>query len=300
MNLRSVDLNLLTVFDAILTEQNITRAAASLGMSQPAMSNALARLRDLLKDPLFTRTGRGVLPTERAKQLAGPVREALALIHHTLSEQWLFDYATAERGFHIAMSDYGEAVILPRLMDYVEKVAPGIRIHASHVVERTLPRSLSSGEVDLAIGNLDFLETFPNQKLLEESFITLVRPDHPQIRESLTLKLLTSVPHVVVSHPRRRGSLMDEALAEKGLKRRVALRVASFLSVPLIVASSNLIGNLPLRVAQSYATLMGLRLMPPPLTLGNVEIHQFWHQRTEKDAGNQWLRRTIAEICQRI
>lgn len=300
MNLRRVDLNLLTVFEAILTEQNITRAAASLGMSQPAMSNALARLRELLKDPLFVRTGRGMLPTERAKQLAAPVREALALIQNTLSEQWLFDYATASHAFHIAMSDYCESVLLPRLLDWLEKVAPGISITVSPISERTLARQLSSGEVDLAIGNLDFLDDFPQQRLLEESFVAVVRVDHPQVRDQLSLKLYTSLPHVVVAHPRRHGSLVDAALAEHGLERRVAVTVRGFLTVPVIIANTNLIATVPLRVAQSYATLMGLKVLQPPVTIGAVNIRQFWHGRSEGDPAQQWLRRSITEICQRI
>lgn len=301
MNLRKVDLNLLTVFDAILTEQNITRAAASLGMSQPALSNALGRLRDLLNDPLFVRTSKGMIPTERAKQLAAPVREALGLIQTTLSEQWVFDYATARHAFTVAMSDYGEAVILPRLMNYLEKVAPAVNISVVPISERTLAQALRSGEVDLAVSNLDFLEgEFPAQRLLEESFVCLARAEHPQVRDSLTIKLFAELSHVIVSHPRRRGSPIDEALAEHGLRRRVALRVSSFTAVPMILLNTNLIATLPQRVAQRYAGAMGLHMLQPPVTVPNVTVHQFWHPRTDPDPANQWLRRSIAELCQRL
>lgn len=300
MNLRSVDLNLLTVFNAILTEQNITRAAASLGMSQPAMSNALRRLRELLKDPLFVRTGKGMLPTERARQLAAPVREALSLIQTTLSEQWAFDYATTTRTFNIATSDYGESVILPRLMDYLEKLAPHASLKATPVNEARLAAALARGETDLAIGNLDFLDEFEAQPLLTESFICVARQDHPQVRDTLTLKLFTSLRHVVVNYPQKKGPLIDQALRERGLQREIALRVSSFLSVPVIIANSNYLSTLPLRVAQTYASLMGLRLLPPPLPIGEVRVRQFWHERTNADPANQWLRRSVAEICSRL
>ncbi|WP_193323669.1 LysR family transcriptional regulator [Alkalilimnicola sp. S0819] len=301
MNLRSVDLNLLAVFDAIYTERNITRAAASLGMSQPALSNALGRLRKLLQDPLFERNSKGVSPTPRARQLSVPIRDALNLIRNTLSEQWLFDYAQAEHRFTVAMSDYSESVLLPPLMDWLSKLAPGVSLRTVPIVERTLPAALADGEVDLAVGHIPFLdEHFHAQRLLDEQFLAVVRQDHPEIRDHLSLALYTRYPHIIVTPRSSRGPLVDAALQARGLSRRIALELPNFLSIPVLLAQTDFISNLPQRVARSYAQLMNLRLLEPPVSIGQVHMQQYWHARSEHDPASRWLRRAVAEICRRI
>ncbi|MBA1146019.1 LysR family transcriptional regulator [Ectothiorhodospiraceae bacterium WFHF3C12] len=301
MNISDLDLNLLTVFDAVYTERSITRAADNLGMSQPAVSNALGRLREAVGDPLFIRVGRGVAPTARAQQLAGPLRRALDTIQHTLSEQWLFDYASAEHHFRIAMSDYGDAVILPKLLDWLSRAAPGVSLSVIPVSELDLPGEMRAGHVDLAVGNLEFLEAHSRtERLLEESFVTVVRADHPQIRDNLTLRQYASTPQVHVMHPSRGSPLVDRELAAHGLERRIAVRVSSFMAVPVIVAESDLIATLPLRLARSFAGIMGLRLLDPPVSLGSVSINQYWHPRTDRDPANQWLREAVRIIGERI
>lgn len=301
MNISDLDLNLLTVFDAIYTERSITRAADKLGMSQPAVSNALGRLRETIGDPLFIRAGRGVAPTARAQQLAPPLRRALDMIQHTLSEQWLFDFASAEHHFRIAMSDYGDAVILPKLLDWLNRAAPGVSLSVVPVSELELPTEMRAGHVDLAVGNLGFLQPhMRSARLLDETFVAVVRPDHPRIRDHLTLRQYAATPHVHIMHPSRGDPLVDRELAAQGLERRIAVRVSSFLAVPAIVAESDLIATLPLRLARSFADSMGLRLLEPPLTLGSVSINQYWHPRTDRDPANTWLREAVRTIAERI
>ncbi len=301
MNLRGVDLNLLAVFDAILQEGSITRAAERLDMSQPATSNALNRLRALLHDPLFVRQARGMTPTPRARQLAEPIREALTLIRHTLSEQWLFDYAHSEHRFRVAMSDYGDSVILPRLLDHLARVAPAVQVDVVANDHPAVATDLRSGDLDLAIGNRPELEReFRSEGLLVEQFICMARADHPGIRDRLTLRRFAELHHVDVSHTRYLSRRIDEALAAEQLRRRVTATVPSFLSVAPIVAATDLIATIPWRAARAFAGTGGLRLIPPPVALDDAPVRQYWHASTDTDPASKWLRRTILTLCQRL
>jgi len=296
-----MDLNLLAVFDAVLREGSITRAAQRLEMSQPATSNAVNRLREILHDPLFVRQARGMTPTPRARQLAGPIREALSLIRHTLSEQWLFDYTNSEHSFRLAMSDYGDSVILPRLLDQLARVAQGVHVDVIASEHPGLAADLRSGEVDLAIGNRDDLEReFRSEPLLLEQFVCVARADHPEIRDRLTHQLFADLRHVDVSHTRFVSKRIDAGLAAQGLHRRVAAVVPSFLSVASIVTTTDLVATIPLRAAQAFTGMGGLRVLPPPLPLGDVTVTQYWHSNTDTDPASQWLRRTIRSICQQL
>lgn len=300
MNLRNVDLNLLVVFETIFEEQSITRASERLHMSQPSMSNALSRLRNTLKDPLFVRTSKGMIPTERARQLIEPVHDALVIIRNALQEQWAFDYATAEHIFTIAMSDYSESVILPRLMDWIAGIAPGINIRVIPLNEDNLPYELQSGKVDLAIGYINSLEKgFDCDELLIEDFVTIVRGSHPKIKNSLTLKQFSSIPHVTIT-PRAGELTIDQILSEKGYRRSIALQVPNFLSIPPIISSTNYLSTIPLRVAQTYAKHMNLALLKPPVSLQKRSINQYWHTHKNKDTAHTWLRRSLHEICSHL
>lgn len=301
MNFRGMDLNLLVVFDAVLHEGSITRAAARLEMSQPATSNALNRLRELFHDPLFVRQARGMTPTPRARQLAGPIREALTLVRHTLSEQWLFDYAHSQHRFRLAMSDYGDSVILPRLLDHLARAAPGVELDVVASEHPAVAQDLRGGEIDLAIGNREDLEReFRNEGLLLEQFVCVVRSDHSEIRDRLTMPLFASLRHLDVSHTRYLSRRIDDALAADGLSRTVAAVVPSFLSVAPIVAATDLVATIPWRAAQAFAGMGGLRLLPPPLSLKEAPVSQYWHANTETDQASQWLRRTVRTICQQL
>ncbi|WP_440998019.1 LysR family transcriptional regulator [Arhodomonas sp. SL1] len=301
MNFRGVDLNLLAVFDAILREGSITRAAERLEMSQPATSNALNRLREILHDPLFVRQARGMTPTPRARQLAGPIREALTLIRHTLSEQWLFDYANSAHRFRLAMSDYGDSVILPRLLEHLARVAPGVHLDVVASEHPALAQELRGGDIDLTIGNRDDLEReFRSEPLLVEQFVCVARADHPEIRDRLTTELFAELRHVDVSHTRYLSRRIDDGLAAEGLERAVAAVVPSFLSVASIVTTTDLVATIPWRAAQAFSGMGGLRLLPPPLALGDAAVSQYWHSNTDNDPASQWLRRTVRTICQQL
>lgn len=298
LNLRNVDLNLLTVFDTILSERSLTRASAKLHMSQPAISNALARLRTVLDDPLFVRTAQGMLPTSRAKQLAGPVRQALDLIQNSLREQEAFEFDTAKRKFVIAIGDYGEAVIMPRFVDWLAQVAPNIQIQIRPELGRYIKEELREGVVDLAMDYFRIRgDEFHNVHMMDEHLVSMVRLDHPTIGDHLSLEDYTRLPHVMLTQDK---PIVDAVLKSHGLNRIIALQVPHFLSMPLIVQKTNFICTIPKRMALVYADFFRTRILKTPLEFPNIPIYFVWHQSANGDLGHRWLRNALSELCQRL
>lgn len=308
MNLRSIDLNLLTVFDAIMTEGNQTRAANRLGMSQPAMSNALARLRATLDDPLFVRTAQGMVPTPRSRALAEPIRQALDLVQAGLErsqQDSAFDYRSATRSIVIVVDDYGDTVLIPRLMNWLMQTAPGIRVRIRRdPLGVGLARKLEDGSVDLAIQY--FTHRYPQlhaRQLLREEFVSMVRQDHPEIGNSLSLEQYLAMPHVVFGRLGREGvrnSIVDRELKRLGVTRKVALEVPGFQSMPIIVQNTDFICTLPQRMAQAYAHHLRLKTLRPPLELPALPLHMLWSRSRDRDPASRWLRNAIHELCRRL
>ena len=298
MNLRNIDLNLLTVFDAILSERNLTRASAKLHMTQPALSNALARLRTTLDDPLFIRTAQGMMPTARAKQLAAPIRQALDLIQNGLRKQEAFEFETAKRKFVIAISDYGEAVIMPRFVDWLATVAPHIQVQIRPELGRQIKEELRDGSIDLA---MDYFriegDEFRNIHVMDEHLVSMVRQDHPTIGDHLSIEDYLSIPHVVLKQDK---PIVDTVLKKHGLTRDIALQVPHFLSMPLIVQKTDFICTLPKRMALVYADFFRTKVMKTPLEFPNIPIYFMWHQSVDDDLGHRWLRNALAELCHRL
>ncbi|KYF55496.1 LysR family transcriptional regulator [Sorangium cellulosum] len=297
VHLASIDLNLLVVFDALLAEGSVTRAAARVGLSQSAMSHALGRLRALIDDPVLVRTPRGMIPTPRAQELAGPIREALAQIEATVARSPRFDPATARRSFSVATVDYVELILLPRLVQKLFADAPFVDLVA-RPYDSDLWGSMETGKVDLAIGMFPAVPAgFYRQRLLEEHYTCVVRRDHPVVRSKLTLKMYTSLPHALISPRGDGGGRVDEVLAEQGLSRRVALQIPHFLVAAHIVAQTDLVLTVPARIAQVFADMEALRVMKPPVELGGFSLDQVWHERQAKDPAHMWLRGIFAEAA---
>lgn len=298
MNLRTIDLNLLTVFDTILSERSLTRASAKLHMSQPAISNALARLRTTLNDPLFVRTAQGMMPTPRTKQLAGPVRQALDLIQNSLREQGTFEFGTAARKFTIAIGDYGEAVIMPRFVDWLAQVAPNIQIQIRPELGRFIKAELREGVVDLAMDYFRIRgEEFHHVHAMDEHLVSMVRQDHPVIGDHLSLDDFLALPHVMLTQDK---PIVDTVLQAHGLSRNIALQVPHFLSMPLIVQKTNFICTLPKRMALVYAEFFRTKVLKTPLEFPPIPIYFMWHQSLDSDPGHRWLRNALCELCQRL
>lgn len=299
-NLKAIDLNLLLSFDALLDEGSVTRAAKRVGVSQPAMSNALGRLRKSIGDELLVRTKTGMVPTPRALELAGPVREALATLERALEDRGSFDAARAERKFVVATNDYAEMVLLPAMAQHLAVHAPGVDLSVRALGD--LPSSaLESGEVDLALGVFqDIPGSLRQQGLFRDRFVCVARKDHPQVQGKLSLEQYADLTHVLIS-PRGRGpGVVDHVLAQHQLQRRVAVSVPHFSVAPLLVAQTDHVLTLASRVACAFGAALGLQLLEPPLTLPHFTIRQVWHQRFQQDAAHAWLRRCLAEIAKSV
>ncbi len=298
MNLRSLDLNLLLVFDAIYAERSISRAAASLHLSQPTVSNALARLRVRLADPLFERSARGMAPTPRARTLAEPVRQALELLERGLHGRRGFDFATSDREFVIAVEDYGETVILPRFIDWLAKTAPNVRMRIRPEPAALLKSEMRDGAVDLALDYFKLPHTgFRSKVLLTESLLSLLRRGHPVGGGKLSLEAFVALRHVVVAPRPSTMPMIDLALAKRGLQRHIAVTVPHFLSMPMMVQTADMVCTLPRRMAHLYADHFQLKAYAVPLRLPQFPVYLIWHASADGDASHEWLRQQLIEFC---
>ncbi len=300
MDIRSVNLNLLVAFDALIEERSVTRAARRVGVSQPALSASLHRLRELFGDPLFRRAAHGLEPTPRALELAAPVRQGLRLLGEALSPP-SFDPASARRGFVILASDYVEFVLLPPLLRQIAALAPGISLEVKPWGLHEIPPQLARGEADLLIGFYDQVPPQHSAKpLFEEEYAVIARRRHPKIKTRLTLARYLECGHVLVSEKSGSPGSVDRALAAQGKSRRVAARVSHFLLVPMLVARTDLVAALSRRVAEPFAAALKLRLFPPPLSLPKSRIGQAWHDQMTADPGHRWLREQIETVARRL
>jgi DNA-binding transcriptional LysR family regulator len=297
VNIAAVNLNLLPVLDALLAERSVTRAGARLGLSQPAVSNALAQLRALLGDPLLVRRSGGMVPTERALALLQPVRAALLAVEQTLSPPAAFDPATARRDFVILTNDFVAFAVLPRLLARLQREAPGVRLHVRAFQEHVVPPDLERGEADLSLG---FAPALPAGHqaldLFRDRFVFVARKGHPSVRGSITLPAYTRLAHVVVSHEPNARGVVDDALAARGLSRQVALRLSHFLLVPAVLAATDYVAALSEQVARPLARSLPLQILKMPLEVPSATVRLIWNDRTTSSPAHAWLRGVIAEV----
>lgn len=302
MSFHNLDLNLLRVFDAIFQARSVTIAASNLHLTQPAVSNQLNRLREVLGDPLFVRTNDGMAPTPRAESIAGPIRQALGELRCVIEQQLGFEPATSDRTFRIFLSDVGQMVLLPRLLDYLSREAPSVNVHTVQVPSsRMRGVALESGEVDLAVG---YFEGFENsmhcQMLFEEHYVGMVRKGHPTIGKTISFEQFLQAPQLVY-HPSGGGhgsqeSVVDKAFLAAGVERRVAVRVAHAMGVTSMVSNSNLLVIVPSRLANACAEFIDVTLLELPIEVPGFSIAQYWHDRFHADPGNRWLRGLFARL----
>jgi DNA-binding transcriptional LysR family regulator len=291
VHMRNLDLNLLVVLDALLEHRNVSKAARALGMSQPAVSHALARLRDAFGDPLLVRTPSAMVPTPRAEGLQARLRTTLSGVDGLLTQTGPFDPALSQATLRIASNDYAGLTVLPALCGKVAALAPGIRIQMFPQREMVPAQDLASGALDLAFGvvNEDRPGLFA-KRLFQESFICLVRAEHPAIKKRLTLKQYLEFDHLLISPFGGMTGTVDEALEKIGLKRRVRMSVPQFALAPWILAQTDLILTLPSRIAKAVGEGGGFRSFPPPIELGGFPFFVLWNERTASDPAHRWLR----------
>ncbi len=296
----NLDINLLVIFDTILSERNISLAAERLELAQPTVSNALNRLRRITGDQLFVRTSRGMEPTPHAERIAQPLRQVLATLRSTLKAPRGFEPAAAERTFTLFLTDLGEAYFLPRLLTRLRTLAPGVKLVTLPIPDRNPQSALENGEVDIAIGNLPKLRTgFYQQRLFREHYICIARADHPLFEGRMTVEKFGRASHAVVLPQGTGHGIVEQTMQKLGLQDRIMLRVQNFLVLPTIVANTDLVAIVPHSVARELSAEQSFKLVVPPIGLPEFDIKQCWHKRFHTDAGNQWLRSQIAELFMR-
>ncbi|MEM7151268.1 MAG: LysR family transcriptional regulator [Myxococcota bacterium] len=294
----AIDLNLMVALDALLEDRNVTRAAARVGLTQSAMSHRLRRLRELFDDELLVGGRQGMVPTPRAMALVAPVRRGLLELHAAVRNTTPFDPSTAERRFTIVTSDFADLVILPRVMEYVGRVAPGISMRIQPPSGGSIVQALEHGVADLVMGT-GGLEgaSLRMRSVCDESFVVILRVGHPILegRDHITVEEYASLGHVVVAHTDQPG-VVDERLAERGLARRTVLRTPYFNGVPFMVARSDLVATIPRAIAEVASNFADLRIVEPPVELPTFRIMATWHERVHRDPAHRWLRELARDM----
>lgn len=292
-----IDLNLLELFDSALRTRNLTASGAELGLSQPAISRGLAKLRRVYDDALFVRLQRGVQATPFAETLAEPVAAALAIVRGTLEKPG-FVPAHARRLFRVAMSDIGERYFIPKLLRTLARAAPAVTMETMSSSRADLIAGLACGDIDLAAGFLPGLgKQVHQQRLFRERYVYVVRRGHPAVGEQLELAQLRHLPHVMASPPgTMHAAAVEKVLAGPRVRAPIVLRVRSFLCVGPIVADSDLVAVVPSNLAAVVAGNAGLRLMEPPVRMPGFDISMVWHRRFDRDPAVAWLRSVFEEL----
>ncbi|MEN3277618.1 MAG: hypothetical protein V7631_3408 [Massilia sp.] len=296
---RQVDLNLLDLFDAVFRTRNLTEAGQSLGLSQPAMSHSLSRLREMYGDPLFVRSRQGLQPTPFAERLAGPVAAALQIVRGTL-EKASFNPLTADRTFRIAMTDLGEQFLLPILVKRLAVEAPRVRIETQDKTIGPVAEALAIGELDVGIGFISGkIPGIYQRVLFSDEYVCVVRQDHPLVRSpAISLEAFRQMGHILADLPGgAHTGVIAKILKAPTLNANVVLKVNHFLSVAPLIANTDLIATVPRNLATTFVKSWKLRLVQPPFEFPSFDVTQYWHQRYDQEPGNVWLRTMLESIA---
>ena len=308
-NFRTLDLNLLRVFDEVMAERSLTRAARNLSLTQPAVSNALRRLRETLGDELVQRSGQGMAPTPRALSIWPAVRDALHQLHESLTPS-TFEPATATSTFVLAMADATAAELMPGLIDILEREARGVAMRVVPLTTRDPRRLLDEQNADLAVGHFPPVLAdltaraqageavgFSHFRLYDGEYVCVMRKGHPLAKGSLTLDRFCAARHMLVSFSGRPFGFIDESLASMGRKRQVVLTVNQFFTAGRVVANSNLLTVLPRHFVSVTGIADQLVLRPLPFDVAPVHVDAVWHQRSEQEDAQRWLRQAVSRAA---
>ena len=291
------DLNLLPIFVALMEERSVTRAAERMGMTQPALSNALSRLRLMLQDQLFVRERYGIQPTPIALELSPLIAEALAQLDDAVLGQQAFDPAQAERLFTIAPNGYVEFVLVPAVVARLEKVAPGIKLRLTPYGNDLVETGVVSGTTALVLGRIvDPPDNLVVQHLMDEGLACAVRADHPDVGDAMTREQFEAMKHVNIVPPGRMRAGLFQALAHQQLKRNVAISVTNFFAVAEMVAVTDYCAILPSLICRRLMHDPRLKILPAPVDLGSFPVEMAWHVRYRHDPAHRWLRALIGEV----
>jgi DNA-binding transcriptional LysR family regulator len=299
MHISKVDLNLFIVFEAIYAEGSITRASLKMNLTQPAISHALNRLRQLFDDPLFERQGHVMVPTPLARSIIDPVRQSLRGFEVTLSGVERFDAASSERVFSLALRDVLEASVLPPLMASVARQAPLVGLNTLQVGRRELESELAAGSLDAAIDILLPLSHDIRHTLLAtDKTVVLVRRNHPLVRGGLDLDAYLKLEHIQTSSRRRGPGLEDFELSRLGLQRRIRLRCQHYFAACRVASQTDLALTMPERLARVVNQQFGNQILPFPLQMPSLDIYLYWHANVDNDPASIWLRGQINDAMQ--
>ncbi|GAB3452402.1 LysR family transcriptional regulator [Massilia terrae] len=292
----SIDLNLLAVFQEVYRERQIMAAAKRLGLTQSAVSNALARLRRTFDDELFVRTAHGMQPTPFAEQVAGPLGVAMAQVTLALNQRSQFDPATSDRRFVLAMTDVGEVHFMPALVARARILAPHVQLSSVRVRPVGLKEELESGRVDLAIGPFEGMSEALYQRLLfRQPYVSMFRTTHPLARGKVTLERFRQAEHLLLDARVGPYDRINQLLEQAGVGKDTRYRVPHFTAVPYIVSENDLVVTVPRKLAERAAKPFGLKLIEPPLALPSLQTNLFWHRRYNEDPGGLWLRALVVD-----
>lgn len=299
MSMQDFDLNLLRIALAIYDTHSVSGAAKALGISQPAASAALGRLRLAIGDPLFIKTSRGMEPTSRALAFVPTAREVLLRVSRDILSRVGFDPAVTQDTFTFAMSDIGEMVFLPRLLDYLNKHAPYAKLHSVSTSPAQVESGLEQGEIDLAIGYFPDLKrnNYFQQRLFTHYFTCLLRADHPVRGKRLSLPQFLELDHAVVRAEGRSQEIFERFLEKKKLRRKIALLTPHFMSIPMIVARSDLVATVPHALGMYFANSgANIKTIDAPLDIPPLDLKQHWHRKYHNDPKVIWLRNVVARL----
>ena len=297
MELHELDLNLLVVFNQLLVERRVSKVADNLGVSQPAVSNSLAKLRKLLGDELFLRTPKGMEPTPYADQLAESVSYALSMIHSGVNQRTSFEPSSAKCSFTIGMTDIGEIYFLPALIERLRRDAPGVTLSTVRNTTVNVRDDLEAGKVDIALGLLPQLKAgFFQRRLFMQSYVCLMRRGHRLDKRKISLVEFCAAEHLVVVSAGTGHGKVDELLQRSGIERTVRLTVPHYVSVGHILQGSDLIATVPERLADRLLGPFGLAKVPHPAKLPEIAINVFWHAKYHRSPANRWLRGVLFEL----
>ncbi len=298
MDFRRLDLNLLAVFDALYEEGNVTAAARRLRVSQPTVSFALGKLRHFFDDPLFLRAKGGMKPTPTAQRLSLPIRDAINIIKSRVVPSQNFDPLLTSRTFCISTSDIGELCFLPMLLDAFRTRAPAASLRSVSLPPDQLRIAMETGEVDLATGYFPDLAASPfrREELFSHPFTCLVRRGHPLCGDGLTLEAFLAAEHAVVIQKGRSQEIFERTMASLGFERRILLESPHFMSLPFLIAQSDLVAIVPRAVGTTFSELTGLTLIEPPVEIPPIALAQHWHSASDMDPSVTWLRSLVNEL----
>lgn len=297
--MRDFDLNLLRVIVAVYDARSVSRAAQSLGVSQPTVSTALGKLRRTFGEPLFVKTAAGVSPTARAHALATHAREMLARVADQVLVDRGFDPATTSGVFTFALSDVGEMVFLPKILERLQREAPGASIRSVARTPQQIEQGMDRGEIDLAVGYFPDLASaqFHQQRLFSHCFVCLMRADHPLRGNRLSVGQFLELGHAVVQAEGRSQEIFEKYLERHGIERRIVLHTPHFMSIPTIIGQSDLIVTLPHAIGQYFSRIgANVKIVEPPLPIPRIDLFQHWHRSYHHDPRNKWLRSQIADL----